>query len=67
MALELQRYGGEPSAQVRSTGVNWHVLFLAIIVVVVDVVTKLVGCGLPAMIFLKVNYSLNYCLDVLLS
>jgi Kef-type K+ transport system membrane component KefB len=33
------------------TGVNLNVLFLTSIVVVVAIVTKLVGCALPAMIF----------------
>ena len=40
-------------AQVNLTGVNLYVLFLTSIVVVVAIATKLVGCGLPAMIFLK--------------
>jgi Kef-type K+ transport system membrane component KefB len=40
-------------AQVNLTGVNLNVLFLASIVVAVAISTKLVGCGLPAMIFLK--------------
>jgi len=40
-------------AQVNLTGVNLYVLFLTSIVVAVAIVTKLVGCGLPAMIFLK--------------
>ncbi|MGA7141457.1 MAG: cation:proton antiporter, partial [Nitrososphaeraceae archaeon] len=35
------------------TGVNLYVLFLTSIVVGVAIVTKLVGCGLPSMIFLK--------------
>ena len=33
--------------------INLDVLFLSSIVVAVAIVTKLVGCGLPAMIFLK--------------
>jgi Kef-type K+ transport system membrane component KefB len=40
-------------AQVNLTGVNWDVLFLTSIVVAVAIITKLIGCGLPAMIFLK--------------
>ena len=40
-------------AQVNLTGVNFNVLFLTFIVVAVAISTKLVGCGLPAMIFLK--------------
>ena len=40
-------------AQVNLTGVNLYVLFLTSIVVAVAIGTKLVGCGLPARIFLK--------------
>ena len=40
-------------AQVNLTGINFYVLFLTSIVVAVAIATKLVGCGLPAMIFLK--------------
>ena len=40
-------------AQVNLTGVNLYVLFLTSIVVAVAIGTKLVGCGLPGMIFLK--------------
>ena len=40
-------------AQVNLTGVNFNVLILTAIVVAVAISTKLVGCGLPAMIFLK--------------
>jgi Na+:H+ antiporter len=40
-------------AQVNLTGINLYVLFLTSIVVAVAIGTKLVGCGLPAMIFLK--------------
>ena len=40
-------------AQVNLTGVNFNVLFLTAIVVAVAISTKLVGCGLPAIIFLK--------------
>ena len=40
-------------AQVNLTGINMYVLFLTSIVVAVAVGTKLVGCGLPTMIFLK--------------
>ena len=34
-------------------GVNLDVLYLSGIIIAVAVVTKLAGCGLPAMIFLK--------------
>jgi Kef-type K+ transport system membrane component KefB len=40
-------------AQVDLRGVNLDVLYLSGIVIAVAVVTKLVGCGLPALIFLK--------------
>jgi Na+:H+ antiporter len=40
-------------AQVNLTGVNLDVLFLSAIVVVVAIFSKLVGCGLPAMMFLR--------------
>ncbi len=40
-------------AQVDLRGVNFDVLYLTGIIVAVAVITKLVGCGLPAMIFLK--------------
>ena len=40
-------------AQVDLTGVNLNVLYLSSIIIIVAVVTKLIGCGLPAMIFLK--------------
>jgi len=40
-------------AQVDLRGVNIYVLYLSGVVVAVAIVTKLVGCGLPAMIFLK--------------
>jgi Kef-type K+ transport system membrane component KefB len=40
-------------AQVDLRGVNLNVLYLAGVVIAVAVVTKLVGCGLPAMLFLK--------------
>ena len=40
-------------AQVDLRGVNLEVLYLAAIVVAIAVLTKLVGCGLPAMMFLK--------------
>ena len=40
-------------AQVDLQGININVLFLAGIIVAVAIVTKLAGCGLPAMIFLK--------------
>ena len=40
-------------AQVDLRGVNVEVLYLSGIIIVIAVVTKLVGCGLPALIFLK--------------
>lgn len=40
-------------AQVDLRGVNINVLYLAGIIVAVAIATKLAGCGLPAMIFLK--------------
>ena len=40
-------------AQVNLTGINLDVLFLSAIVIIVAIVTKLIGCGLPAIIFLK--------------
>jgi Kef-type K+ transport system membrane component KefB len=40
-------------AQVDLRGVNLDVLYLSGIIVAVAVVTKLAGCGLPALIFLK--------------
>jgi Kef-type K+ transport system membrane component KefB len=40
-------------AQVDLTGVNLNVLYLSSIIIIVAIVTKLIGCGLPAMIFLK--------------
>ncbi|MGH9991613.1 MAG: cation:proton antiporter, partial [Nitrososphaera sp.] len=40
-------------AQVDLRGININVLYLAGIIVAVAIVTKLAGCGLPAMIFLK--------------
>jgi Kef-type K+ transport system membrane component KefB len=40
-------------AQVDLTGVNLNVLYLSSIIIIIAIVTKLIGCGLPAMIFLK--------------
>jgi Kef-type K+ transport system membrane component KefB len=40
-------------AQVDLRGVNIEVLYLSGIIIAIAVVTKLVGCGLPAFIFLK--------------
>jgi len=40
-------------AQVDLRGVNLDVLFLAGIVTAIAVVTKLIGCGLPSLLFLK--------------
>src|SRR5881397_3161576 len=39
-------------AQVNLTGVNWDVLFLTGIIIIVAIVSKLAGCGLPALMFL---------------
>jgi Kef-type K+ transport system membrane component KefB len=40
-------------AQVDLRGVNLDVLFLAGVIIAIAVVTKLIGCGLPSLIFLK--------------
>ncbi|HEY7111102.1 MAG TPA: cation:proton antiporter [Nitrososphaeraceae archaeon] len=40
-------------AQVNLTGFNLDVLILSLVVIVVAIVTKLVGCGLPSIVFLK--------------
>jgi Kef-type K+ transport system membrane component KefB len=40
-------------AQVNLTGVNIDVLFLSAIIIVIAVLSKLGGCGLPALIFLR--------------
>ena len=40
-------------AQVNLTGVNIQVLILSAIVIIVAIVSKLVGCGLPSLLFLK--------------
>ena len=40
-------------AQVDLRGVNLEVLYLSGIVIVIAIVTKIVGCGLPSFIFLK--------------
>ena len=40
-------------AQVDLRGVNLDVLYLSVIVIIVAVGTKIVGCGLPSLIFLK--------------
>src|SRR5215217_1282145 len=40
-------------AQVDLSGVNLDVLFLAGIIIAIAVVTKLIGCGLPSLLFLK--------------
>ena len=40
-------------AQVNLTGINLNVLLLSSIVIAVAIVTKLIGCGLPAMLFLR--------------
>jgi Kef-type K+ transport system membrane component KefB len=40
-------------AQVNLTGINLDVLFLSAIIIIVAIVSKLGGCGLPATIFLR--------------
>ena len=40
-------------AQVNLTGVNLDVMFLSAIMIIVAIVSKLSGCGLPALIFLR--------------
>ncbi|MFZ0742427.1 MAG: cation:proton antiporter [Nitrososphaeraceae archaeon] len=40
-------------AQVDLRGININVLYLAGLIVAIAIVTKLVGCGIPSMIFLK--------------
>lgn len=40
-------------AQVNLTGINLEVLLLSAIIIVVAIVSKLAGCGFPAMIFLR--------------
>jgi len=40
-------------AQVNLTGINLNVLFLSTIIIVVAIVSKLVGCGLPAFMYLR--------------
>jgi Kef-type K+ transport system membrane component KefB len=40
-------------AQVNLTGINIDVLILSAIVIVVAIVSKLVGCGLPSLVFLR--------------
>jgi Kef-type K+ transport system membrane component KefB len=40
-------------AQVNLTGINLEVLLLSVLVIVVAIVSKLVGCGLPATVFLR--------------
>jgi Kef-type K+ transport system membrane component KefB len=40
-------------AQVNLTGVNLEVLFLSAIIIVVAIVSKLAGCGLPAILYLR--------------
>lgn len=40
-------------AQVNLTGVNIEVLILSAIVIVIAIVSKLLGCGLPSLLFLK--------------
>ena len=40
-------------AQVDLSGINLEVLYLSGIVIAIAIITKLVGCGLPALIFLR--------------
>jgi Kef-type K+ transport system membrane component KefB len=40
-------------AQVDLRGININVLFLAGLIVAIAIITKLIGCGIPSMIFLK--------------
>jgi len=40
-------------AQVNLTGVNLDVLYLSGIIIIVAIVSKLAGCGLPALMFLR--------------
>lgn len=40
-------------AQVNLTGINIEVLILSAIVIIVAIVSKLIGCGLPSILFLK--------------
>jgi Na+:H+ antiporter len=44
-------------AQVDLRGINLNVLYLAGVIIAVAIITKLVGCGLSAMIFLQGNKS----------
>jgi Kef-type K+ transport system membrane component KefB len=40
-------------AQVDLRGINIEVLYLSGIIIAIAIITKLIGCGLPALIFLK--------------
>jgi Kef-type K+ transport system membrane component KefB len=40
-------------AQVNLTGINTEILILSVVVVAVAIVSKLAGCGLPSLLFLK--------------
>ncbi len=40
-------------AQVDLRAVNFEILMISAVVIIIAVVTKLLGCGLPAMFFLK--------------
>ena len=40
-------------AQVDLRGINIEVLYLSEIIIAIAIITKLAGCGLPALIFLK--------------
>ena len=51
---ELQRrHPGHGGRWVNLTGFNFEVLFLSAIIIIVAVVTKLIGCGLPAIVFFR--------------
>ena len=39
--------------QVDLSGININVLYLAGLIVAIAIITKLIGCGIPSMIFLK--------------
>jgi Kef-type K+ transport system membrane component KefB len=51
--LKLPIVLGDIGAQVDLRGININVLYLAGLIVAIAIITKLVGCGIPSMIFLK--------------
>ena len=54
-------------AQVNLTGVNIDVLILSAIVIVIAIVSKLLGCGLPSLLFLRdkcKSYDCGYWNDI---